>query len=78
MFRNPGFVSSVTTIYLFVYTIIAFLGFSDDLAVIMFLLSPVFVIWMVYTVLRYGTPTTRTFDTHFYDDASIRSDKLRD
>ena len=78
MLRSPGFAASVTTLYLFVYTIIAFSGFSDDLAVVMFLLSPVFVLWMVYTVLRFGTPSTRTFDTHFYDDAPIRSDKLRD
>ncbi len=51
---------------------------STGLAVVMFLLSPVLVLWMVYTVLRFGTASTRTFDTHFYDDAPIRSDKLRD
>ena len=34
----------------------------------MFLLSPFVVIYMAYTILKYGKPSKFTFDEKFYDD----------
>jgi len=76
MLKSPSFVAVFSIIYLFVFILIVSLGYGDP-AMAMFLLSPILVLWLVYSVLRYGEPSGRTFDEYFYDDVNIRVDKLR-
>ncbi len=52
--RNHKFSTVFVTAYLVVYTILFQLNASFDVLAIMFLLSPFLVIWMVYTILKYG------------------------
>lgn len=54
MLRSPRFVVIFVTAYLVVYTMLFHAGASFNILGTMFLLSPVLVIWMVYTVLKYG------------------------
>ncbi len=77
MLKNPNIVALAATAYLLIYVLIIALGLSNDLAFILFMLSPVLMIGLVYSVLRHGKASGRTFDEYFYDDADIRSDKLR-
>lgn len=57
------------TIFLLVYQSSPFLGFSDDLIVAMFVTLPLLTIWMVYSVLKHGEMSNKTFEEgYFYDD----------
>ncbi len=58
----------IATAYLVVFVIT--LGFSQILTLSMLLvsLSPLPIIWMVYKVLRDGTPSSFTFEERFYED----------
>lgn len=58
----------IATAYLVVFVIT--LGFSQILTLSMLLvsLSPLPIIWMVYKVLRDGTPSAFTFEERFYED----------
>lgn len=77
MIKSPSFVAIFSTIYLLVFALVVGIGYGD-MAMGMFLLSPLLVLWLVYTVLRFGEPSGRTFDEYFYDDVNIRADKLRE
>ncbi len=63
----------LTTFVLFVYIIISQIYPDPYLMVGIFTVSPFLVIWMVYSVLKYGKPYEKTFDEYFYCD----SDKKR-
>lgn len=52
--RNHKFSTIFVTAYLVVYTILFQLNASFDVLAVMFLLSPFLVIWMAYTILKYG------------------------
>lgn len=54
MLKKPVFVTIAVTLYLVIYTLLFQLGASFNLLGILFMLSPFLVIWMVYTVLRFG------------------------
>ncbi len=57
------------TLYLLVYTIGASMGwFSLPLIVTLWILAPVVVGWMVYRILKDGTPGSHTFDDRLYED----------
>lgn len=45
----------LVSLYLLVFTILSRLDTSIDLMVLLFAISPILVIWMVYSVLKYGT-----------------------
>lgn len=77
MFKNPTFVAVFTTVYLIFFTMLVVADYADAAAVL-FMLSPLLVIWLVYIVLRYGEASGRTFDEYYYDDVNIRVDKLRE
>jgi membrane protein implicated in regulation of membrane protease activity len=77
MLKNTRFALWFVTIFLLVYTVGASMGMSPTVVTVMFLLSPFLVLWLVYTVLRFGTPSGRTFDEYFYDDTDIRADQPR-
>ncbi len=77
MLENPTFAALFSTTYLVVFAILVALGYGD-IGAVMFILSPLLVIWFVYVVLRYGEASGRTFDEYYYDDVDIRADKLRE
>lgn len=52
--RNYKFATAFVTIYLAVYTVLHNIAVSFDVISTMFFLSPLLVIWMVYTILKYG------------------------
>jgi uncharacterized membrane protein YqjE len=59
---------AIVTIYLIIYQSAALLGFPDNTIAVMYVVSPLLVLWMVYKILKDGTPSDRTFDEYFYDD----------
>lgn len=69
--RSPTLSVSFVTAYLLVYAAIAIFGNNAGLALALFIFSPILVLWMVYTVLKYGKPSGRTFDEYFYDDVDL-------
>ncbi len=77
MFKNPTFAAVFSTAYLLFFVALVVADYADAAAVL-FMLSPLLVIWLVYTVLRYGEASGRTFDEYYYDDVNIRVDKLRE
>jgi hypothetical protein len=63
---------SFVTIFLVVYTILAYTSGYGSAVMLMFVLSPFLVIWMVYRVLRDGKPSGRAFNDYFYDDVDYK------
>jgi hypothetical protein len=68
----------LTTLYVFVYLAVCELDESLRLAIFLFSLSPLPVIWMVYRVLRDGTPSAYTFKERFYDDYKYTRAEVRE
>lgn len=58
----------LATVYLVVYTATAQLDAAIRWTILLFSLSPIPVIWMVWRVLRDGTPSNFTFTERFYED----------
>jgi uncharacterized membrane protein YqjE len=61
----------VSTLVL-IYSVSPQLGFNDQAVFLFFLLLPIAVIWMVYRILKDGTPTTKTWEEHFYEDHAYK------
>lgn len=61
MLRHATFATWFVTAYLVVYVILLSLdgGLCGQIAFGMFLASPVFVLWLVYAVIRHGGPASR-------------------
>lgn len=57
--------------FLAIYVLLAYFNI-ENVVITMFLISPFLVIWMVYKVLKDGTPSGRTFSEHFYDDSDYK------
>jgi hypothetical protein len=57
-----------STLFVFFYNLSPYLGIPDSIIFAMFLISPFIVIYMVYIVLKFGTPSKYTFEERFYDD----------
>lgn len=74
MLRNSRFAVVLVSVYLALYCIFFLAGFGDIVS-IMFLLSPVFVIWMVITVLKHGKYTGKELKP---DEEWGYEDKSRD
>jgi hypothetical protein len=70
--RNPVFSVSAVTIFLLVYVTLINTGDHYSWALLMFVLSPFLVVWMVYTVLKYGKPSGKKFTDDFYDDVNYK------
>jgi hypothetical protein len=58
----------LTTSYLIIYTLIAQYEPWQFIAPWLFIFSPFIVLWMVFSILKYGEPSKYTFDERFYDD----------
>jgi hypothetical protein len=56
MLRNPRFAVVLVSVYLALYYIF-FLADFENIVSIMFMLSPVLVVWMVIAVLKHGKYT---------------------
>ncbi|HTQ28759.1 MAG TPA: hypothetical protein VMI35_11545 [Puia sp.] len=54
MFRHPVFATIFVSLYLLAYCVLMVFGDLPWLTAILFLLSPFFVIWMAYTIMRHG------------------------
>ncbi len=58
----------IATLYALFFQATPFIGIPDDVIFAMFLLSPFIVLYMVYVVLKFGKPSSYTFEERFYDD----------
>jgi hypothetical protein len=56
------------TLYLGIYLFLLSVPVMQRYAVLLFSLSPFMLIAMVLIVLKYGKPSHKTFDSHFYED----------
>lgn len=54
MLRNASFSGVFTTIYLFAYCVMLQIPSLLPYAEVMLVLSPVVILWMMYTVLKHG------------------------
>jgi uncharacterized membrane protein YqjE len=61
-----------TSLLLLLYHTLNFIGANSNLIILLFVMSPLAVIWMVYRVLKDGTPCNKTWDDSFYEDHSYR------
>ena len=52
--KNYKLVTAIVSIYLLVYTILQQMGASLTVLAVMFALSPVLILWMTFTILRYA------------------------
>jgi hypothetical protein len=64
IFHNHKFATAFVTIYLIVYTILHQTGASLMLLSCMFALSPFLIVWMAYSILRYGKFNSRELQEH--------------
>jgi uncharacterized membrane protein len=62
----------LVTIFLVAYVLIAASGVSYFLTALLFIISPILVIWMVFRVLKSPNTSHKTFNDHFYEDHSYR------
>jgi hypothetical protein len=53
--KRHQFATLFVSLYLLVYTVLFHAGASLPVLGVMFLISPFLVLWMVYSVLKYGT-----------------------
>ena len=60
------------TLFMVIYNLLPFFGVHSNLIIALFIVSPFAVIWMVYAVLKNGTPSQKTWDEHFYEDYDYR------
>jgi hypothetical protein len=58
----------IATIYLVVFVFISMFDRAMAVTMLLMSLSPLPIIWMVYRVLRDGTPSPFTFRERFYED----------
>lgn len=59
---------AVTTLFLMFYTISPYVGLPYPLIFASFLTVNILTIWMVYSILKKGVPSKKTFDEKWYDD----------
>lgn len=70
--KKDTFAVYVTSLFLLVYSFMAFSELNYQLVAAMFTISPVLVLWMVYRVLRSPDEPNRTFTDYFYMDSDKR------
>ena len=70
--KKDTFAVYVTSLVLVLYAVVAYSELSYQFVFLVFTLSPVFILWMVYSVLKSPDEPTRTFDEYFYMDRDIK------
>lgn len=68
----------IVTAYAFFYQFTPAIGFSDQVIMTLFMVSPIPVLWMVYKILKNGIPSQRTFDEYFYEDVDYKRNRIQD
>jgi len=71
-FSKIGWPIAIVTGFALFYQATPLLGFSEQMIVFMFCVSPFLFMWMVYKVLRDGKPSEKTWEEHFYEDLDYR------
>jgi len=66
--KKTMIVVGLVTLFAFFYQLSPWLGVPEDAILAMFIASPFLVLFMVYYILRHGTPSSHTFEERFYDD----------
>lgn len=66
----------IVTTFAFFYEFTPYVGLPEDIIIILFIISPIAVIWMAYRILKDGTPSSRTFDEYFYEDLDYKRNTL--
>lgn len=54
MWKRPSFSVTVVTVYWLLYYFLYYQGIPDWLVTVLFLIAPFLMIWMGYTILRFG------------------------
>jgi hypothetical protein len=70
--KKTAIVITLATLYVLLYHSSPIIGLPDEFIIGMFILSPIVVVYLVYTVLKYGKPSGHTFEERFYDDYDHR------
>jgi hypothetical protein len=70
--KNIKYPILITTSVLLADAILSVVYPDITIMLLIFLCSPLLVIWMVYKVLKDGVESSRTFDEYFYDDVDIK------
>lgn len=52
--KNYKFSTAFVTIYLVVYTVLLRLEVPVEVSLLMFSISPILIIWMVYTIIKFA------------------------
>ena len=65
-------VINLVTLYLIIYQLMWVTEMNVQIISVLFLLSPLAVMYMVYVILVHGKPSGETFDDKFYDDWDYR------
>lgn len=73
---SPFVYIAITTFILCFVTILSALNYSFSWVFYLTVIGQVFVILMVYSVLKDKYTTNKTFE-HFYEDAPIRLDEIK-
>lgn len=63
---------ALTTIYLFVYAFTCHFSSTTQIAILLFSLSPLPIIWMVLRVLKDGEASKLEFTERFYEDEDYK------
>jgi membrane protein implicated in regulation of membrane protease activity len=75
--KKDIFAVYATSLFLLVYAFTAFSELNYQLVMAMFTISPIWIIWMVYRVLKSPDEPTRTFTDYFYMDVDIKPTKTK-
>ncbi|HVX52127.1 MAG TPA: hypothetical protein VHB48_18350 [Chitinophagaceae bacterium] len=75
MIRNPYIVGWFVTVYLIVYVTLIQFPSTVDIAFCMMLFAPLLMVWLAFTVLRYGRYNGKEFGK---DDEFGYQDKAKD
>ncbi|MFN4124158.1 MAG: hypothetical protein ACK4GL_12745, partial [Flavobacteriales bacterium] len=68
LMKSTQIAIAFATIYLMVYALLCAIESAIPIAMMMFSISPFVVIGMVYTIIRYGSPSKHTFEDRMYED----------
>lgn len=55
MLKNPGYITFISTLYAIIYVLVLQFERSSFLTLILFSLSPFIILWLAYTIIRYGS-----------------------
>lgn len=68
----------LVTLLVVIFNSLAFFDMDGRVITVLFAIAPFTVLWMVYRVLKDGTPADETWDDHFYEDHHYRRNGKED